>query len=149
MGLELNLLELDDAELAEIAHVIGVHKQHRSLLHTGNYVRLEDDLEPGRMGHGVVGLDRREALYAVAQLDSPPMTISPPVRLVGLADDKSYRVRFALPVPQGARADTPTLQAMAGADGVVLPGAALAHMGLQLPTLWPRSAVLLNLQAID
>lgn len=149
MGLELNLLELDDDELEEIAHVIAVHKQHRSLLHAGQYVRLEDDLEPGRMGHGVVAQDRGEALYALAQLDSPPMTISPPVRLVGLSSDRSYRVRFALPIPMGAQANTPALKAMANPDGIVLSGAVLTNVGLQLPTLWPRSAVLLHLQAVD
>ncbi|MEM7442257.1 MAG: alpha-galactosidase [Pseudomonadota bacterium] len=149
MGLELNLLELEEGELDEIARVIAVHKGHRDLLHSGRYVRLEDDLEPGRMGQGMVSRDRSEAIYAVAQLDTPPLTTSPPVRLIGLARDRSYAVRFALPVPSGARAETPLLDAMASADGVTLPGAILSSVGLQLPTLWPRSAVLLHLTVVD
>lgn len=149
MGLELNLLDLSQAELDEIAHVIAVHKHHRTLLHAGRYVRLDDDLEPGRMGHGVVAPDGAEAMYAVVQLDSPETTTSPPVRLLGLSSDRSYRVRFALPVPEGARADTPSIAAMSGANGIILAGSALSSIGLQLPTLWPRSAVLLHVQAMD
>ena len=78
MGLELNLLDLTQPELDEIAQVISVHKHHRALLHAGRYVRLDDDLEPGCMGHGVVAPDGAEAMYAVVQLDSPETTTSPP-----------------------------------------------------------------------
>ena len=88
-------------------------------------------------------------MYAVAQVDAPETTTSPPVRLLGLSSDRSYRVRFALPVPEGARADTPSITAMSGANGIILAGSALSSIGLQLPALWPRSAVLLHVQAVD
>ena len=149
MGLELNLLDLDEADLEEVARVVALHKNHRALLHGGRYLRLDDDMEPGRMGHGVVARDGGEAIYAVVQMDSPPMTTSPPVRLLGLSADRSYRVRFGLPLPPGARAETPAFTAMSGADGIILAGAVLCSVGLQLPTLWPRSAILMHLQATD
>jgi hypothetical protein len=50
------------------------------------------------------------------------------------------------PAPEGARLTTPALAALAE-DGLVLPGAALTTIGLQLPAQWPESALILHLMA--
>ena len=87
-----------------------------------------------------------EALYGVYQTTTGPFRIPPPLRLPGLDAGRSYRLRLDAPPPDGARLTTPALKELAG-DGLVLPGAVLATIGVQLPALWPESALILHLRA--
>ena len=146
-GLELDVTRLDETESAELAGWIARHKRFRDLLHGNPVLRLEQGGD-GRAGLGVVGRDGGEALYGVYQIATSPYRIPPPLRLPGLADGRRYRVRLAAPLPDGARASTPALRAMAE-DGASLHGAVLATIGLQLPTLWPESALILHAVAED
>jgi alpha-galactosidase len=145
MGLELDATALADEEAGELAAHIALYKRLRGLLHGGRLVRL-DGLEPGRIGHGVVAEDGSQALFAIVQTAASRARIPPPVVLRGLDPARSWHIRFAAPPPDGTRLKTPAARAMA-AEGIVVPGAALTHCGLQLPRLWPESALLLHLVA--
>ncbi len=145
-GLELDVTKLDEAESAELASWIARYKRFRPLLHGHPLLRIEDDAGTGRTGLGVVDPDAGEGLFGIYQTGASPFRIPPPLRLPGLDDARGYRVRLEAPAPAGARLTTPPLQAMAG-DGLVLPGAAITRLGLQLPTLWPESALILHITA--
>ena len=64
LGVEWNLLSLDETELDELAEVIALHKRLRPLLHTGDTVRF--DTEPAYIAHGVYAADRGEAIVSWA-----------------------------------------------------------------------------------
>lgn len=119
MGVEWDIRALGDAELAELAAWIALHKRHRALLHGGRSVRLElDGMEA--TGHGVVSEDRRQALFLVARLVTRPVPIV--VRLPGLDPEGSYVLRVPEPVPDGAlpwgRESPPLSGRMLGFAGV-------------------------------
>ena len=108
LGVEWNVLELDDVETARLREVIALHKQFRPLLHAGDTVRF--DVEEPYMAHGVYASDRSEALISFAVLASALSHTPPPLRLPGLDPDRRYRVsRVELPGAGAARpARSPT-----------------------------------------
>ena len=142
LGLELDPTQLATDERSELAGLIALHKRLRPLLHGGRAWRLSG-LGADQVGQGVVSGDKDHAVYALYQVASQPTSIPGKVALPGLDPVKRYRIRFAWPLPPGAIADTPALTAMAD-EGLVLEGTALGQPILQLPCLWPETAVLLE-----
>ncbi|MDO8362887.1 MAG: alpha-galactosidase [Actinomycetota bacterium] len=147
MGIEWNLLGLNDQERAELAAVVALHRRFRPLLHTGDTVRF-DPLPDGDVvsghAHGVYAADRSEALVAAVQLRTGSSLTPPVLRLPGLEPDRLYTVR-EVPLPRQARPmgrRQPWLT-----DGITLTGRQLAVHGLQLPAMNPESALLLHLVA--
>ncbi len=143
LGVEWNLLRLDDAEADALASVIAVHKRFRHLLHTGDVVRVD---HPGGAGHahGVLAADRSEALVAYVQLRTAQEPAPAPLRLPGLDAGRRYRP-VHLPLPGewlGLGMRLPSW--MTGP--VELTGRQLAAHGLQLPVLHPATAVLVHLE---
>lgn len=144
LGVEWNVLDLDERERAQLAEAIALHKRFRPLLHGGDAVRF--DVEAPGCAHGVYATDRREALVSFAQLASAASRTPPPLRLPGLPADRAYRVSpIALP---GERLEARQLPPW-WREGATLTGAQLAAHGLQLPNLLPEQAVLLHLVAAD
>lgn len=143
LGLELDVTRLDDEEREKLGAFIALHKRFRPLLHSGDAVRF--DTEWPYIAHGVYALDRREALVSWAVLDSPPSLVPPPLLLPGLGDLR-YRVEWLdLPDP----ATGPVMRA-ADRDLVApLSGAFLARHGIRPPSLYPASAALVHLVAVD
>ena len=96
MGIEANLTLLSDAERAEIAQWVALHKRLRPLLHSGRVVHF-DDVDPSLMVQGVIADDRSEAVISVAAIataDSAPIG-----RLVlpGLDPDAVYDLALLPP----------------------------------------------------
>lgn len=144
LGIEWNLLELTDAELASLGDVVSLHRQHRALLHSGDVVRF-DRPDDSSMAHGVYRHDRGEAIVSFTQLRTAPSLVPAPLRLPGLDPTTRYRVR-PLPLPGlrlGAGRGVPAWWA----DGATISGLQLASHGLALPALHPESAVVLHLVA--
>jgi alpha-galactosidase len=133
MGLEMDLRELTDAEAAELAAAIALHKQHRTLIHTGNRVRI--DTAPERDAFGIVAADRSEALFSYALLEGHPATLPGRLRFDGLDHAKCYRMSRLWPAGDAA-------------DAREVMGDVLMRAGLELPLLWPQSLMVWHLQAI-
>lgn len=133
MGLEMDLRELTDAEAAELTAGVALHKRHRTLIHSGNRVRL--DTAPERDAFGIVAADRSEALFSYALLEGHPETLPGRLRLDGLDGGRCYRMAQVWP------------QAPA-ADLLELTGEALMLSGIELPLRWPQSVVVWHLTAI-
>ena len=143
LGLECDLLELSDAELAELAEAVGLHKRFRGLLHTGDVMRF--DSEPAQVRHGVYAADRCEALVCCAAVATAASLTPAPLLLPGLDPEARYRVsRVALP---GERPGPARTQPRWLDQPTVLRGDELAHVGLQLPAMHPETALLIHLQA--
>jgi len=143
LGIESNLLALNDVELEELAEVVALHRRLRPLLHGGDTVRL--DTEAAYLAHGVYAADRSEAMVSFAVMTTAFSLTPPPLLLPGLDPNRAYRVeRLDLP---GASSRQPgrTLPAWCEPGGVIATGAALAAVGLQIPAMNPDSAVLIHL----
>ena len=146
MGIEWNLLDIDEATRAELAAAIALHKRLRPLLHSGDAVRFDpvnDGDAPSSLAYGVYASDRTEALIAVVQLRTDISLTPPMLRLPGLDPDRSYRVEI-VDLPRQSRSMNRRPPDWVAA-GITLTGRQLAVHGLQLPSMNPESAVLLHL----
>jgi alpha-galactosidase len=143
LGVEWNLLDLDDTELSQLATVIAIHRQHRPLLHGGDVVRF--DTEPGYLAHGVYAVDRSEAIVSFGVLTSTLSLTPPPLLLPGLDPSRSYRLTpLAVPEsPSGPNRSGPAWLT----NGLTMTGAQLAAIGIQLPAIHPESATVLHLHS--
>ncbi len=145
-GIEWNLLETTEEELASLAQFVATYKKHRSLLHRGDSFRLSHP-NPAVYAHGVIASDQSEAIVSFVQLVSAQSLSMEPLRIVGLQSDRCYRVEpIALPGKQDHPARRQPAWTVAGLETT---GAQLAAVGLQMPTLDPESLVLLHIQALD
>lgn len=141
-GLELDLTALSAADRSRLAEWVALHKRLRPLLHTGTVVRAEHP-DPALLIHGVVALDRTEAVFALVAMGTGVTAPPGRIRLPGLDPARRYRVR---PLPPGDvqrginHEPAPWLR-----DGeVTLTGAALATVGVQAPDLYPENLFLLH-----
>lgn len=148
MELDPDLVPAEEEEVlkAYVAH----YKRLRGTLHGGTSWRL-DGMGEGRYGYGVVAADKKSAVYTLVQAAASPQRINPPLRFLGLDPARDYRVKLLAPLPQlpGNRSldDLPHWAGLTG-DGAVLNGAALGLAGLILPSLWPETALILELQTV-
>ncbi|TPX04711.1 alpha-galactosidase, partial [Schumannella luteola] len=141
-GFELNLLELDEAELADAARFGELYRELRQLIHTGTAVH-PDGLDPALRVRGFVAPDRAEAVYTVASLGTLEEALSARVRLPGLDPTRRYRLRVRDELG-GAEHGWITPEWLADGE-LTTTGAVLAEVGLQLPTLFPFQALVLHL----
>ena len=132
MGMELDLAKESEADHEILRRAIALHKQHRELIHGGDYHRLEtpDYLS----GIAVVSADAKEALAQLAVLDQHPTTHPPRLNLAGLDPEVRYRVSLLWP------------EFVAGDLGRFA-GSALMGYGLQLPQTRPDTCLIYHLKA--
>ena len=145
LGVEWNLLELDDDELQALGAVIALHKRFRPLLHAGAAVRF--DTEPAYVAHGVYSADRSEAMLSWAVIATAQSLTPPPLRLPGLPPGTKYRVEL-LELP-GNAVERARSQPTWCAGGAVVTGWQLTNVGLQPPALDPETAVLIHLTLVE
>jgi len=149
LGVEWDILTLDDRQRDDLAAVIAMHKRFRPLLHSGDVVRF-DPVQDGELAsglaHGVYAPDRSEALVSYAQLTTGMSLTPAPLRMPGLDPARTYRVE-RLAIPDGGRARMRVPPGWWAEGRIHLTGRQLAVHGVQLPVLNPESAVLLHLTA--
>jgi alpha-galactosidase len=146
MGIEWNLLNATEADRAEIADSIGLHKKHRTLLHGGDTRRI-DHPESSVNIMGVVATDRSEALFSYVRTATMTEAVPAPMRLAGLDPDRRYRItRLPLPGSHRDHSLSPPewLARLAQGDEVIATGRLLMTAGLQPPILHPESAMILH-----
>ena len=166
LGIEWDLTTASPAELAELAEWIAFFKEQRSLLLTGDLVRIDS---PDRFwnGHGVVAPDRSQAIFSYAYLDRAEVGSPGRLLLPGLDPDRRYRVEPLLigghpphglrpPRWWGKRRGDPLgygngsiSLVPTGEPEVVLSGRALGLAGLMAPMIDPEQAVLYLVTAVD
>lgn len=136
MGMELDLRELDAADSETLAAGIALHKRHRALIHGGDLVRL--DAPEGINAFCIVASNGSEALISLTMMTEPRTSFAAPIRLAGLDSGALYALERVWPERLGAQ------WPLAAAGRFT--GTALMQAGLQLPRLWPGSAVVLHLK---
>ncbi|MFG2794996.1 alpha-galactosidase [Streptomyces sp. NPDC048419] len=137
-GIEWDISRTSPNERAELASWVGLYKEYRELLHTGEMVRC-DHPDPSLWVHGVVSVTQHAALFAVVMmqtaLTSPPVRI----RLPGLDPQTHYRVE---------RVGSDAGAAHRGRAAIKLTGRALAEVGLGMPSQHPDHLELLRITAL-
>jgi alpha-galactosidase len=144
LGVEWDLAEATESELAELGAWIAFFKQERELLLGGDLVRV-DFPDPTVFAHGLVAPDQSRALFSVASMAQSAVVSVGRIRLPGLTAQRRYRVE---PVqvgspPSGLHAPFWWEQ------GAVLSGAALASAGVRAPSLHPEQAALIRVTAVE
>ncbi|MGA5299783.1 alpha-galactosidase [Nucisporomicrobium flavum] len=145
LGIEWDLAEATDAELADLGEWIAFYKRERGLLMAGDLIRM-DGYDDRILVHGVVAPDRSRALIAMAVTDSILPDPAARLRFRGLGPDRRYRLR---PVIVGRPPSGLIPPRWWGADrsGRVLTGAALERAGVACPRVHPDQVVLYSADA--
>lgn len=159
LGIEWDLTEATDLELAELSTWIGLYKDERELLLGGDLIRM-DGVDPRLYVHGVVAPDRSRAMFAAGSTDS--LYPDPPGRLKfrGLEPARRYRVRpvFVGAVPSGLHAPAwwgapaemkQDVFPHTAFHGVVVTGSVLEHVGMASPRMHPDQVVLYRADATE
>ena len=142
-GIEWDISKLSSAELDTLRNWIDFYKAKRSLLHSGEVVRVDYPNDDHYL-YGVVGKD--EALFAFAQLRPTTTSHSPNLRFRALDPKRSYRVEPVYPAGKpGMMQIKPPMWLK---DGVTTTGAILEEIGLPAPILQPAEALLIEVKAI-
>ncbi|HEX5994698.1 MAG TPA: alpha-galactosidase [Jiangellales bacterium] len=141
-GIEWDLTAVSPTEQAHLREAIAFYKRIRSLLQTGETVRL-DAADPAVYLHGCVAADKSEAVFAYVHLAASATETSSVVQLPGLADDRDYRVTV-VPLAGGPTTHEVRPPAWVAAGGITLRGRSLAVVGLQMPILVPEQALILH-----
>ncbi len=96
LGIEWDIRQATESQLAELRRWVSFHKEHRELLHRGHMVRV-DFPDESLIGHGVIAQDRRSALYSFASVGRSVASMLGRVRLPGLQPERRYRIRPVMP----------------------------------------------------
>jgi alpha-galactosidase len=135
-GIEWDITQATDDELAQLSRWIELFKAQRELLHTGTVVRLDSEVDDVWV-HGVVAPDASAAVVAAVQLDE--LVHEPPAfRVPGLDRARRYTVTRIDPAPW------PVWSPPEGSFS----GAALAEVGLPALPPAPLSVVVVRLDAV-
>ncbi|MHA6522822.1 alpha-galactosidase [Tessaracoccus sp. G1721] len=170
LGIEWDLRQASESELEELTEWVAFHKEHRSLLHGGDLVRL-DFPDESLTATGVVAPDRSRAIFSYAAVSTSVTSLRGRLRMPGLDPKRRYRVSPALVgrVPSGLRPPSwwgvkrdmttetvdlthgrpPKLVPVADQAGVVLPGSVLASAGLMEASVHPDHALIYLVEAVD
>lgn len=145
-GLEWDILSCDADETAAIARVAALYKELRPLLHTAvvSHPPIRD--EAWRIT-AFTAPDASAAVVIAATIAGLRDARAERLRLPGLDPQRRYRldVRRELGDAKAGWILPPWLTS----GSIELPGSALVELGVQLPTLWPMQALVLQLTALD
>ncbi|ROQ40800.1 alpha-galactosidase [Frondihabitans sp. PhB188] len=134
-GIEWDLRQAQELEMAELTEWVALYKRSRALMHTGVVVRSDTE-DPTLNVYGAVAGDRSEALFFVAFTGTSITAPAGRFVLPGLDPAARYRVE---PILIGE--PEPGLRPPSWWPGVDLPGAALASAGLQAPMSFPERVI--------
>jgi alpha-galactosidase len=112
-----------------------LYKQHRELLHGGDFVRYDVTSDNSAVAHGVISTDKRKGFLCYAQLFTSQGLVPPLWKIHGLLSDVEYTVTY---VPLGDSKEHTSF---------TMTGAQLKRIGIQPPMLSPESAVLIYLKS--
>ena len=142
MGVEWDLTEATDEDLAALEEWFTWYKTHRELLLTGDMVRdvVGDD---SMWLHGVVSQDQNRALFQLYAHRHGPFGIQGRLRFPGLDPRRRYRVTSRLIAGGPAGLIPPPW-----CEGLVVSGAVLGTVGVTPPDLFPEQALLLEVEAV-
>ena len=142
MGIEANILEMNQAEKEELKSAVALHKKHRKLILGSELIRL--DLHDYESGFGIISPDGEEAMFSYALLSGLPNSAPGRFRFRGLEFDDQYEINVIWPL-QPKSCSRSILDVI---NGAVLTGDALMRIGMQLPIMMPESLLIIHLKKV-
>lgn len=144
LGIETDLTKLSEQELGDLGSWVDAYKTHRALFHTGRSVHADtgDDSIDVR---GVVAQDAREAVYVLTQRSASVTLPAGRILLPGLDAETRYELTPLAPSTESGPGQSP-LEWLA--EPLVVSGAMLAHAGVEMPVLYPASALVVHCRAV-
>lgn len=139
MGIEVNLLEMDQRETQVLKAGVALHKKYRSLIHSGNLVRLNTQCDESAFG--IIAQDGSEALFPYIQLNSLSNSVGGRLQFAGLDSNSLYMVNIVWP----AEPKSYSKSILDVINGSTMSGDALKNAGVQLPILRPASMLVFHL----
>ncbi len=144
-GIEWDLTEASEDDLARLASWVDRFKRFRPLLHTGRVVRPESS-DPAVLLHGVVAGDGSSALLAHVQLDESAHNRGVSVRVPGLPASATYGLTWEGPVADQATSMSVRPFETGPTAGVPVTGAILARQGFWMPRMRPETVTLVRIE---
>ena len=147
MGMEVDLSTETEADLDILRSGIALYKEHRDLLHNGQFLRLE---APNYLNAvGVVAKDQSQALFSCAKIAEHGVTSPDRLRFAGLDADQQYRGKLVWPnaLPSITVPSIVEAADLCG-EGHLFSGEALMHFGMQLPLTHPNTCLIYHLQSL-
>ncbi|MEL7217820.1 MAG: alpha-galactosidase, partial [Pseudomonadota bacterium] len=146
MGMELDLRDESENDLEVLKAGIELYKQHRKLIHDGQFLRLPSTPETNLIG--CVSKDQNEALFSYAKLETELATLPSRVHFSGLDPDIQYRLKIVWPQHNPSISSPSIIDAADQlGDGHVFSGAALMGHGVQPPLTFPDTCLFYHLKA--
>jgi alpha-galactosidase len=151
LGVELNPLDLSDSERSELSAWIALHKEYRHILHGLNSGLIDRPVVDGRFVFGAKSendeTEEEQIILAVAQsaqtLQEQPLPLTIPIYW----RHKNFTVKLLGPTKTPFVRPHPAQVTML--DGKTkFSGDLLASMGLNIPQLYPESAILLEIKTV-
>ncbi len=143
LGIEWDITQASNEELAELAAWIALYKQHRALIHSGRVIRIDTPDDTAWM-HGVVAADQSAAIMSYAQLDEPRNDQPAAMRVPGLDPLRRYHLTDVTP---DVRLSGRVGLGDARIADVEVSGTALAEVGLAIPVRRALTAAVILLEA--
>ncbi len=146
LGIEWDITEASDAERAELAAWVRLHKRMRTLAHSGRFVHA-DLGDPAMDLRGVISSAQDEAWFVYTQVGSTASYPPGAIHFPGLDPERAYTLtRLHEPRMEPDYGLSPLEWAAAG-EGVTLPGSVLGSIGVQAPVLLPDQVAIFHLRA--
>jgi len=129
MGTEVDLRQETAQAKERLRTAIALHKEYRSLIHSGQYLRL--DTSAHLDSFLIISEDQSEALLSIAQTQTQKTRLNGRIRLTGLEKMASYELG---PIWPGE------------GQSISAPGEWLMRFGLELPPMMPDSSLIYSLR---
>ena len=142
MGIEMDPRELTDVETAQLTRAIALYKENRTLIHSGNLVRLNDD--GLNIKFGIVAEDKNTALFSYNSIRETPRTTPGRYYFSGLDAAKQYQLNLMW--PEQLKEYSPSVLSIINQQ--TFSGEALMEFGMQLPVLDPQTSLIFKLQKV-
>lgn len=140
-GLEWDITETTAEEREVLRGWSSYYKQKRSLIHTGEMVRVERS--DAAFVHGVVSQDKSSAVFSYVTLAGQAGSRPNAIFFAGLDPDKTYIAKAVFPAGQPKLIQRTNVEWF---DGVKLSGEALMRVGLAAPIMYPENALLIEIE---
>jgi len=145
MGIEADLSKESEEDRHILGNAVDLYKQHRELLHSGKFYRL--DTVSYLNAVGVVSNTGNEALFSCAMVDGHPDILPVRLQLTGLLPERQFRLRLVWPKnPNSITQPSPLDHNDLLGEGRVFSGEALMNYGIQLPLMFPLTCLIYHLK---
>jgi alpha-galactosidase len=145
LGVEWNLLSLTEREEQQLSDVIDFYKQHRSLIHRGDFFRV-DHPDATLDIRGAMSTTQSEGIFSISRVRSGPSNHSAPLRLP--VDSKTEYTVSLVHLGSPRWALHRELPHWVQQNEFTMSGAVLANVGLPMPSLLPESTFLLQVEQV-